>query len=216
MYELARIVLREILSSIGVARPLWNRVTDRCVERGGVQWFAVNHYRPERAQVGAPAHKDTGFVTILYCEQPGLEASLDGEWRGIEPVEGHFLVNFGGALEVLTKHLPIKVDAVLHRVMQCAVNPHREDRFSFAAFLNPSADGDLYQVSADGATASNAGSVEAFLREFNKETWRDDYAGFGITKSSVDFSNEKNSTRMNYELSAEADKAHVIKLFDAT
>jgi len=105
------------------------------------------------------------------------------EWYDVPPVPGHFLVNFGGALEALTARLPVRVRAILHRVRQCRPSTATKgDRFSFAAFLNPAATSEAFQVSHDGNGLVSLGSVDAFLRDFNRATWRDDYADFGISK----------------------------------
>lgn len=185
MHAVGRIVLRTILSATGIPSALWQRATDHCVADGGVQWFAVSHYRPGRDVPGAPEHKDTGFVTVLYYEQPGLEALIASEWQDVPPVPGHFLINFGGALEALTARLPVRVKAVPHRVRQCRPdNTSYGDRFSFAAFLNPAATNEAFQAANDGGSLVSLGSVEAFLRDFNRATWRDDYADFGITNLS--------------------------------
>lgn len=183
MYAIGRIVLRTILSATCIPPSLWNRCTDQCSADGGMQWFAVSHYRPGRDAPGAPDHKDTGFVTVLYYEQPGLEVFIANDWYDVPPVSGHFLVNFGGALEALTARLPVRVRAVRHRVRQCGLSTATKgDRFSFAAFLNPAATGEAFQVSHDGRGLVSLGSVEAFLRDFNQATWRDDYADFGISR----------------------------------
>lgn len=183
MYAIGRIVLRKILSATCIPPSLWHRSTDQCSARGGVQWFAASHYRPGKDALGAPEHKDTGFVTVLYYEQPGLEAFIANKWYDVPPVPGHFLVNFGGALEALTARLPVRVRAILHRVRQCGPSTATKgDRFSFAAFLNPAATSEAFQVSHDGNGLVSLGSVEAFLRDFNRATWRDDYADFGISK----------------------------------
>lgn len=185
MYAIGRIVLRATLSAVGIPSSLWQRATDHCVAGGGVEWFAVSHYRPGQDAPGAPEHKDTGFVTVLYCEQPGLEALIANDWHDVPPVPGHFLINFGAALEALTARLPVRVRAVLHRVRQCRPSSaSRGDRFSFAAFLNPAAAGDAYQVLDDGSSLVSLGTVEALLRDFNRATWRDNHTDFGITKLS--------------------------------
>lgn len=185
MHAIGQIVLRTVLSTTSIPSSLWNRATDRCVTDGGVQWFAISHYRPNRDAPGAPEHKDTGFVTVLYYEQPGLEAFIDKEWYDVPPMIGHFLINFGGALEVLTALLPVHVRAVPHRVRQCRPDStSRGDRFSFAAFLNPAASSEAFQVTKNGDSLVSLGSVDAFLRDFNQATWRNDYADFGITKLS--------------------------------
>lgn len=182
MCTIGRTVLRAILAATAVAPSLWDRCTDQCTSSGGVQWFAVNHYRAARQTPGAPEHKDTGFITVLYYEQPGLEAFIGGDWYDIPPLPGYFLINFGGALEVLTARLPIQVKAVLHRVRQCRPDSAMTgDRFSFAAFLNPAATGEAFQVSPDGSSFASLGSIEAFLRDFNRATWRDDHTDFGVS-----------------------------------
>ncbi|MDO7925197.1 cytochrome P450 [Pseudomonas sp. KFB-139] len=180
MHEIAGSILRSILGSIGVSPQLWPEVTGNTSEGGGIQWFALSHYRSERRMLGAPAHKDTGFVTVLYCDQPGLQAKLQDGWVEVEPVKGCFLINFGGSLELLTSRLPSPTAAVLHQVRECSANADKGDRYSFAAFLNPPASGSLYSISADGQRAEPVIPVETFLREFNEQTWKDDYNDFGI------------------------------------
>ncbi|CAN7326112.1 hypothetical protein LJR230_001673 [Trinickia sp. LjRoot230] len=187
MYAIGRIVLRKVLSATSIPPSFWHRSTDQCSADGGVQWFAVSHYRPERDAPGAPEHKDTGFVTVLYCEQPGLEAFVANAWHDVPPIPGYFLINFGGALEALTARLPVRVRAVLHRVRQCGQSTATNgNRFSFAAFLNPVATGEAFQVSRDGCRLISLGSVEAFLRDFNRAAWHDNYADFGISKRPED------------------------------
>jgi 2-oxoglutarate-Fe(II)-dependent oxygenase superfamily protein len=180
MNQLGLLVLRAALGALGVSGSLWSEVTGGAVDGQGTHWFAASHYRPERDQLGCAPHKDTGFVTILYIEQPGLEAYTDGTWVSVDPVPGFFVVNFGGAFELLTQALRRPVKAILHRVRKCSAAAGVEDRFSFAAFANPPTTGNLYQVYDDGS-ASTVQSVEEFLREFNETTWHDRYDDFGIT-----------------------------------
>ncbi|MEV4867777.1 2OG-Fe(II) oxygenase family protein [Streptomyces syringium] len=182
MGDLTLLVLREAMTELGIAPALWSEITGGAVDGLGTHWFAANHYRPERAKPGCAPHKDTGFVTVLYNEEPGLEAFVDGAWMPVDPVPGHFVVNFGGAFELLTASLGRPVRAILHQVRQCAPVPGAADRFSFAAFANPPATGDLYQVSGNGSAAP-VRSSEDFLREFNAQTWSDRHADFGIAKA---------------------------------
>ncbi|MBA6440733.1 2OG-Fe(II) oxygenase family protein [Streptomyces sp. GMR22] len=182
MSELTLLVLRCAMADLGIATHLWSEITGGAVDGRGTHWFAANHYRSDRPQLGCAPHKDTGFVTVLYNEEPGLEASADGVWTPIDPVPGHFVVNFGGAFELLTAALSRPVHAILHRVRQCTPAPGAADRFSFAAFANPPATGNLYQVRGDGS-ATAVRSSEDFLREFNEHTWSDRHADFGIAQS---------------------------------
>lgn len=182
MSALTLLVLRDAMTELGIAPALWSEITGGAVDGLGTHWFAANHYRPERAKLGCAPHKDTGFVTVLYNEEPGLEASVDGAWVPVDPLPGHYVVNFGGAFELLTAALDRPVRAILHQVRQCAPVPGAADRFSFAAFANPPATGDLYQVREDGSAAP-VRSSEEFLREFNEQTWSDRHADFGIAKA---------------------------------
>lgn len=180
MNVLALVVLRATLQRIGIDPSLWSTVTGGAVEDQGTHWFASNHYRPEREQPGCAPHRDTGFVTVLYIEDTGLEAAVENDWVPIEPTRGEFLVNFGGSLELLTERLATPVRAVLHRVRHTAPAPGAEHRFSFAAFINPPPSGDLYRMGTAG-DAEPVQSVEEFLRDFNAKTWNDRHADFGIT-----------------------------------
>lgn len=189
MHALARTVLRVVLAELGVREHLWGTVTGNAVDGRGTEWFAANHYRTERDLLGCAPHKDTGFVTVLYIEQEGLEADVDGSWVSIDPVPGHFVVNFGGSFELLTATSDRPVRAVLHRVRQCRPDPAGEDRFSFAAFVNPPATGDLYQLNGDG-TARAVRRVEDFLRDFNERTWADRHGDFGIAPSALSGASE--------------------------
>jgi isopenicillin N synthase-like dioxygenase len=55
---------------------------------------------PQPGQVRMGAHTDYGIVTVLYGDQvPGLEiVGPDGEWHGVVPGDGTFLVNLGDLL----------------------------------------------------------------------------------------------------------------------
>lgn len=180
MGGLTLLVLRCAMAELGIARELWSEITGGAVDGRGTHWFAANHYRSERAQLGCAPHKDTGFVTVLYNEEPGLEARVDGAWVPVDPAPGHFVVNFGGAFELLTAALSRPVRAILHQVRQCTPAPGAPDRFSFAAFANPPATGDLHQVRPDGTAAAVRSSAD-FLREFNARTWSDRHHDFGIS-----------------------------------
>ncbi|PQQ37869.1 hypothetical protein C6H68_10695 [Photorhabdus luminescens] len=169
MHSIGKDILCEILSFVGVNNSLWENVTDNATNGGGVKWFTANHYRSDLNLDGAPVHKDTGFITVLYCDQPGLEVYIDGKWLDVDICNKHFLINFGGALELLTKKMDISVNAVLHRVRRHVKKAHEVDRFSFAAFINPASYRHLYQVDNNGSSAKEIILCQDFLLEFNKK-----------------------------------------------
>ncbi|MEZ4359572.1 MAG: 2OG-Fe(II) oxygenase family protein [Kofleriaceae bacterium] len=176
--DIARLVLRQVLDALGVPEAIWRQVTGGAIDDEGTHWFAASHYRPELDRMGCAPHKDTGFVTILYIEREGLEASVAQSWAPIDARPGAFVVNFGRSLELLMECSPRPVRAILHRVRKTVHTPGVEDRYSFAAFVNPPATGMLYRY--DGAQAVAYQSVEEFLVEFNKVTWNDRHDEFGI------------------------------------
>lgn len=178
MNDVAIAILRRVFRELAVPETAWHRVTGGAIDNAGTHWFASSHYRPEREQLGCAPHKDTGFVTVLYIERDGLEASIGGKWVPIDPVQGHFVVNFGASLEILTARSCRPVRAILHRVRRTEPSASG-DRFSFAAFANPPASGTLYEWTDAGEILPYK-SVEQFLVEFNAETWNDRHDDFGI------------------------------------
>lgn len=183
MDELCQIIMRATLTELSVNRGCWRTLSGGAIEGQGTHWFAASHYRPERNQPGCAEHKDTGFVTALYIEQTGLEAWINDRWYSIEPIPGHFIINFGASFEILSAPLELPVKAVPHRVRQCAPSQQFEDRFSFATFINPQSDVDLYEVYPDGRI-QRVMKVEEFLRKFNEMTWNDRHKQFGLATSS--------------------------------
>ena len=182
MAALGRQILVNVLEALKVPRVNWDAATAECLSGKAVEWMAVSHYRSDRRVLGCPAHKDTGYITILYFDQDGLQARRDGAWCNIDPVPGYFLVNFGGALERLTRRLIRPVEAVLHRVEECSPCETADERTSFAAFINPAASAMLCEVDEAGSIYE-VERVEDFLREFNAKTWKDDHDAFGISDS---------------------------------
>jgi isopenicillin N synthase-like dioxygenase len=94
------------------------------------------HYRstPDSSAQGVGPHKDSsGWLTFLL--QPsdpsikGLQAlSKDGNWIGIPPIPGTFVVNLGQAFEVVTNGV---CKATTHRVL---LPPGDYDRYSVPFF----------------------------------------------------------------------------------
>lgn len=179
MNAIALQVMRHVLEALAIPEDLWATVSGGAIQNRGTHWFASSHYRSHRDQLGCAPHKDTGFVTVLYIDQEGLEALVDGRWIAIDPSPGCFVINFGASLEILTEESKIPVQAILHRVRRIPPRNGVEDRFSFAAFVNPPATGWLYKWRRDDTLARHQ-SVEEFLIEFNEKTWNDRHNEFGI------------------------------------
>lgn len=98
------------------------------------------HYPPQKpdedgVHLGARAHTDTNAFTILAQDNNGgLEVrNRDGEWVGIPPIDGTFVVNVGEVLKVWSDGV---FSSTLHRV----INRSGNRRYSIPFFMYPSYD----------------------------------------------------------------------------
>jgi isopenicillin N synthase-like dioxygenase len=85
--------------------------------------------------VGHNMHTDLGTLTLLYCEQWGLQVynQADDTWAYVQPKPGHYVVNVGDALRFFSGN---RLLSALHRVVP--VPGHEaEYRYSTAYFLRP-------------------------------------------------------------------------------
>lgn len=82
---------------------------------------------------------------MLRSLEPGLEVRRNGGWQPIDPEPGWFIVNFGCAIEILTRDSATPVAAVPHRVRRQVADRSRRtpDRFSYALFVDSSLDESL-------------------------------------------------------------------------
>jgi isopenicillin N synthase-like dioxygenase len=85
--------------------------------------------------IGARAHRDFGYFTILLQDQVGgLEVSnQSGQWVVAPPIEDMFVVNVAEMLKLVTNG---RFLSALHRV----INRYGRERYSVPFFANPSYD----------------------------------------------------------------------------
>jgi len=179
MDKIGTIVLQYVFQQLEIPKHDWFKISGGSIESKGTQWFACSHYRTNLRRPGCATHKDTGFITVLFINQSGLEAFIEDQWVDITPTEGYFVINFGASLEILTKYLKYPVKAILHRVKEVVYQKGVKDRYSFASFLNSPANLDLYQYDEDKSLKVYM-PVQQFLDEFNKTVWNDKHEKFGI------------------------------------
>jgi isopenicillin N synthase-like dioxygenase len=88
---------------------------------------------PQGNMIGARAHRDFGFFTILLQDDVGgLEVSTpSGEWVVAPPMENTFVVNVAEMFKLVTNG---RFSSALHRV----INRYGRERYSVPFFANPS------------------------------------------------------------------------------
>ena len=92
--------------------------------------------QPEPTQLGAGAHTDYGFITLLFQHGVGGLQVVDshGTWIDVPPREGVAVVNSGDLLERWTNG---RYRSTMHRVI---AKTGDRDRLSIAMFVDPDAD----------------------------------------------------------------------------
>ncbi|KAF9169630.1 hypothetical protein BGX21_008016 [Mortierella sp. AD011] len=92
------------------------------------------------ATVGCGAHKDTGFLTVLFQDMVGGLQGQDpvtGRWIDTKPVPETFIVTMGESIEKLTGGL---YHETVHRVLN---NTSGQDRYSIPFFFDPTLEAEI-------------------------------------------------------------------------
>ncbi|KAK9058472.1 hypothetical protein SSX86_023314 [Deinandra increscens subsp. villosa] len=101
------------------------------------QSLSVNHHIPcpdPSATIGMQAHCDPNLISMLQQgDVCGLQALKDGQWVGVEPLPGAFVVIPGLQLRVISNG---KLASATHRV----VTDLEKSRTTIGTFLIPSSD----------------------------------------------------------------------------
>lgn len=144
--------LRHLFEASGVQQEHWATITGGTLDETSLCYTTLNHYRSGvRGTLGIVEHTDSGFITVIAADQTGFEIFHQGLWRPIPLEPGCFIVNLGDAFQILTAHLPLPGQAVLHRVIETQPAADGPDRSSFTVYMGPNFDMDLYQYSQSGA-----------------------------------------------------------------
>jgi isopenicillin N synthase-like dioxygenase len=137
-YGLMDALMRRLLQGFALAAELPRDGFDRLFTKPLTQ-MRLLHYPaqdvPQGNMIGARAHRDFGFFTILLQDDVGgLEVSNQaGEWVVAPPIEGTFVINVAEMLKLATNG---RFASALHRV----INRYGRERYSVPFFANPSFD----------------------------------------------------------------------------
>lgn len=129
MSQIGVFVLLKTLQSLGINSDL-KEITGGLSEAEGDPGFKVMHYNSKKEMLGIDVHKDNRWITVLWSDQPGLQAEVDGEFVEVKPSKDHFFIHVGIFLEKFINDGRL-CQALQHKVVQV-----KEDRVSFGAFLN--------------------------------------------------------------------------------
>jgi len=136
-------ILKKVLTHCNVLQSEWNLVTGGATSFNCQTHLTYNHYRFEKNNddiQGMHEHCDFGQITVLFINKPGLQVKFENEWHNVDPVENHFVINFGAALEKLINN-PAKLVAASHRVLRVS-----NDRISFGIFTDNSNESMIYTM----------------------------------------------------------------------
>jgi len=122
--------------------------------------------------LGVNPHTDSGALTLLLQDLPGLEVFNRGEWRMVDPLRDALVVNIRDVMQVWSND---RYAAPLHRVLAS----FNADRFSAPFFFNPAYSTD-YAPLPSVVDARNPARYRAInWREFRAGRAAGDYADAG-------------------------------------
>lgn len=155
-------IIREVFRQSGIPEALWDRASGGYASGGGDAFLNFVQYDTRTPDWGLRSHTDYGFVTILDASAPGLQIEVDGQFEDVPVLPGHFIINFGEALNFITAHSDNAVSAVTHRVLsQQSTDPVRH---GIVYFANPDLDGMLWQFDAVGKERGSSSVDDLFAQ----------------------------------------------------
>jgi len=162
-------IIREVFRQSGIPEACWDKASGGYASGEGTAFLNFVHYETRTPDWGLRAHTDYGFVTILDATAPGLQIELEGAFHDVPVLPDHFVINFGEALNFVTRHAARGVGAVVHRVLsQQSSDPTRH---GIVYFANPDLEGMLWQFDTSGETKGSS-SVEDLFASLERKLTR--------------------------------------------
>lgn len=146
--ELGIAIIQEVFHQSGIPEQHWGPASGGYAAGEGTAFLNFVHYDTRQPDLGLRPHTDYGFVTILDATAPGLQIEVDGSFMDVPVLEGHLVINFGEALNFITRRSDRTVSAVVHRVT--TQSESRPVRHSIVYFANPNLEGHVYQYDREG------------------------------------------------------------------
>ena len=166
--EVGIAIIHEVFRQSEIPEQHWGEASGGYAAGEGTAFLNFVHYDTRQPDLGLRPHTDYGFVTILDATAPGLQIELDGSFVDVPVLEGHLVINFGEALNFITKRSDRTVSAIVHRVTtQSASSPVRH---SIVYFANPCLDGYLQQYDSQGMRQGSSTVHQLFESLENKLT----------------------------------------------
>lgn len=166
--EIGIAIIREVLSQSEIPESRWGEASGGYATAEGTAFLNFVHYDTCQLDLGLRPHTDYGFVTILDATAPGLQIELEGQFVDVPVLENHLVINFGEALNFISRHANRSVSAIVHRVStQVASDPMRH---SIVYFANPDLDSELKQFDAEGVELGSSSVMDLFAQLEKKLT----------------------------------------------
>ncbi|GLJ35547.1 hypothetical protein SUGI_0714810 [Cryptomeria japonica] len=129
MRDFGALVLTLLSEALNLA-PDYLTETINCMDR---QIMMMNFYPPcpqPDLTLGTSIHSDMGSITVLLLDEVGgLQVKHNGDWVGVDPIHGAFVINIGDQLEILSNG---RFKSVEHR----AVTNDVAERVSIPTFFS--------------------------------------------------------------------------------
>jgi len=140
-YErLARDMMRIFAGALELPRGFFDGTLDRHFSIMSCHHYPVLEQPPLPGQLRTGAHTDYGAMTILAATdaEGGLEVRMpDGNWAGVCPRPGEFVVNLGDMMARWTNE---RWASTLHRVVNPPLGMAQSRRLSIGMFVHPNYD----------------------------------------------------------------------------
>jgi isopenicillin N synthase-like dioxygenase len=140
-YErLAEDMMRVFGAALGLPDGFFDGVLARHFSILSCHHYPVLEEPPKPGQLRTGAHTDYGAMTILTATdaQGGLEVQMpNGNWAGVQPKAGEFVVNLGDMMARWTNERWV---STMHRVVNPPLGMAQSRRLSIGMFVHPNYD----------------------------------------------------------------------------